>query len=190
MLMCSTSDSLRISHQTQRVVASGSTYSIAYWPLQALKVLNEAVDHSKQQVPAQTLLFNLREVSQRVGLRKRSGMEGVDCRGTVHRFLEGEEPLFFSTKLYDIKCSPVYFANVVQFPQMARVYLHPSTTDEADLLPNLSTITINEVSQDQYFVVRTLSDSGDKGKRSGGTERRNSGSHYFAIPVEAEIEVG
>lgn len=155
----------------------------------ALKVLNEAVDHSKRQVPAQTLLFNIREVSQRVGLRKRSGMEGVDPSGTVHRFLEGEEPLFFTTKLYDVKCSPVYFANVVQFPQLARVYLHPSTTDEADLLPNLSTITINEVRQDQYFVVRTLSDSGDKGKRSGGPERRNSGSHYFAIPVEAEIEV-
>lgn len=147
------------------------------------------MDHNKQTVPAQTLLFNIRQISQRVGLRKKSGMEAMDSSGTVHRFLEGEDPLFFSTKLYDVKCSPVYFTNVMKFPQKARVYLHPSTAEEDELLLNLSTITINEVTHDQYFVVRMLSDRGDRKKGTLRVDGKDAGSPYFAIPVDADIEV-
>ena len=92
----------------------------------------------------------------------------MDCSGLVHRFLEGEDPLHFSTKLFDTRCSPVYFANVLHFPQTARVYLHPSTDreeeeeEEAKLLPNLSTATITEVSHDHHLVVRKLSDDGNQ----------------------------
>lgn len=159
------------------------------WSLQALKVLDNVLDHNRQTVPAQTVLFNIRQISQRVGLRKKSGMEGVDSSGTVHRFLEGEDPLFFSTKLYDVKCSPIYFCNVMKFPQTARVYLHPSTAEEDELLLNLSTITINEVTQDQYFVVRTLSDDRDRKKGTPRVDGKDAGSPYFAIPVDADIEV-
>ena len=103
-----------------------------------------ALDHSRQQVPAQTILFNIHKVSQRVGLRNKCGLEGVDCSGSSHRFLEGKVQLYFSTKLYDIKCSPVYFTNVLQFPQKARVYLNPSTEEkDVKLLLNFSTITLN-----------------------------------------------
>ena len=165
------------------------THIVVYWTLQALKVLSSVLDHSRQQVPAQTILFNIHEVSQRVGLRKKCGIEGVDCSGTAYRFLEGEDPLYFSTKLYDIKCSPVYFTNVLQFPQKARVYQNPNTEGEdEELLPNLSTITITEVSHDQYYVVRTLSDSGNK-KGIAGTAGKDGVSPYFAIPVDADIEV-
>ena len=92
----------------------------------------------------------------------------MDGSGLVHRFLEGEDPLHFSTKLFDTRCSPVYFANVLHFPQTARVYLHPSTDreeeeeEEAKLLPNLSTATITEVSHDHHLVVRKLSDDGNQ----------------------------
>ena len=61
-----------------------------------------------------------------------------------------------------MKCSPMYFANVLQFPQMARVYLHPKTDKKEDTLQNLSTVTITNVVDDHDPVVRKLSDNGDK----------------------------
>ena len=137
---------------------------IMHWTLQALKVLDNALDHNRQAVPAKTILFNIRQVSQRVGIRKRCGIEGVDSSGTVHRFLEGEDPLYFSTRLFDVKCIPGYFPKVLQFPQTARVYLNPNTEEEEEevnLLQNLSTVTITEVCHGHHLVVRKLSDSGD-----------------------------
>ena len=106
----------------------------------------------------------------------------MDCSGLVHRFLEGEDPLHFSTKLFDTRCSPVYFANVLNFPQTARVYLHPSTDreeeeEEAKLLPNLSTATITEVTHDHHLVVRKLSDDGNQ---LGPT---------FTVPLNACLKV-
>ena len=134
-----------------------------HWILQALKVLNNPMDHKRQQVPTNTILFNIRQVSQRVGLRRKHGIEGVDYSGTVHRFLEGEDPLYFSTKLFDVKCIPLYFTNVLQLPQTARVYLHPNTEEEEmNSLPNLSTVTITEVGNGHQLVVRKLSSDGDK----------------------------
>ena len=135
--------------------------------VQALKVLNEALDHKEQVVPAKTILFNIRQVNQRVGLRKRCGIEGVDCRGAVHRFLEGGSPVNFSTRLFDVKCSPMCFtvANVLQFPQTARVYLHANAgekeEEEAKLLQNLSTITISGVTHGHHLMVRKLTDGED-----------------------------
>ena len=106
----------------------------------------------------------------------------MDCNGLVHRFLEGEDPLHFSTKLFDTRCSPVYFANVLHFPQPARVYLHPSTDREEEeevtkLLPNLSTTTITEVTHGHHLVVRKLSDDGNQ---LGPT---------FAVPLNASLKV-
>ena len=147
---------------------------------QALKVLNETVDHSKQQVPAQTLLFNIREVSQKVRWmqKMKSGIEGVDCSGTVHQFLEGEDPLFFSTRLYDVKCIPLYFTKVVQFPQPARVYRHSNTEEgeEEDALENLSTITIAEVTRGKRLVVRKL-------------DSRDQLGPNFTVPLDANLKV-
>ena len=147
---------------------------------QALQVLNEAVDHSKQQVPAQTLLFNNREVSQRVGRMKKmkSGIEGVDSSGAVHQFLEGEDPLFFSTRLHDVKCIPLYFTEVVQFPQQARVYRHSNTEEgeEEDSLENLSTITIAEVTRGNRLVVRKL-------------DSRDQLGPNFTVPLDANLKV-
>ena len=154
---------------------------------QALKVLNNPKDHNQKQVPADTILFNIRQVSQRVGLRKRHGIEGVGCSGTVHWFLENDDPLYFSTKLYDVKCPPLCFTRVLRLPQTARVYLHPTTKEEEeveeeeeeerDSLQNLSTVTITEVSQEYHLVVRKLSDSGDDLGRT------------FTIPLKAELKV-
>ena len=147
---------------------------------QALKVLNEAVDHSKQQVPAQTLLFNIREISQKVRWmqKMKSGIEGVDCSGTVHQFLEGEDPLFFSTRLYDVKCIPLYFTEVVQSSQPARVYRHPNTEEgeEEDALENLSTITIAEVTRGKRLVVRKL-------------DSRDQLGPNFTVPLDANLKV-
>ena len=152
--------------------------------IQALKVLNNPKDHNKQKVPADTILFNIRQVSQMVGLRKRHGIEGVGYRGTVHCFLEGDDPLHFSTKLYDVKCPPMCFTRVLQLPQTARVYLHPTTKEEEeeeeeerDSLQNLSTVTITEVSQKYHLVVRKLSDIRDD---LGPT---------FTIPLKADLKV-
>ena len=151
--------------------------------IQALKVLNNPMDHNKQKVPADTILFNIREISQRVGLRKRQGIEGIGCSGTVHWFLEDDDPLHFSTKLYDVKCLPMFFTRVLQLPQTARVYLHPTTKEEEeeeeerDSLQNLSTVTITEVIQEYHLVVRKLSDSGDN---LGPT---------FTIPLKADLKV-
>ena len=160
---------------------------LMHWTLQALKVVNNALDHNKKQVPADTILFNIRQVSQRVGLRKRQGIEGEDSSGTVHCFLEGEVPLHFSTKLFDVKCSPMYFANVLQFPQRAVVYLHPEMGEEQKMksLQHLSTVTITDLSYDQHLVVRKLSDSDCQQK---GTSGRESVS-YLNIPFNAPIEV-
>ena len=158
-----------------------STFNFhSHWTLQALKVLNNVLDHGRRVVPARTILFNIRQINQRVGLRKRYGIEGVDSSGLVHRFLEGEDPLHFSTKLFDTRCSPVYFANVLNFPQTARVYLHPSTDgeeEETKLLPNLSTTTITEVTHDHHLVVRKLSDDGNQ---LGPT---------FTVPLNACLKV-
>ena len=108
----------------------------------------------------------------------RRGIEGVDSSGTVHRFLEGEDPLYFSTKLYDVKCSPMFFAKVLQLPQTARVYLHPKTDEEErDLLQNLSTVTITDVINGHDLVVRKLSDNGEE---LGPT---------FTIPWNADLKV-
>ena len=105
----------------------------------------------------------------------------MDCSGLVHRFLEGEDPLHFSTKLFDTRCSPLYFANVLNFPQTARVYLHPSSDreeeEEAKLLPNFSTATITEVTHDHHLVVRKLSDDGNQ---LGPT---------FTVPLNACLKV-
>ena len=108
----------------------------------------------------------------------------MDGSGLVHRFLEGVDPLHFSTKLFDTRCPPVCFAKVLHFPQTARVYLHPSTDREeeeeeekAKLLPNLSTATITEVTHDHHLVVRKLSDDGNQ---LGPT---------FAVPLNASLKV-
>ena len=150
-----------------------------HWTLQALKVLDNALDHNGQKVPAKTILFNIHQVSQRVGLRKRCGIEGVDCSGVVHRFLEGEDPVHFSTRLFDVKCIPGYFSKVLQFPQTARVYLHSNTEEEEEvnLLQNLSSITITEVSHGHHLVVKKLSDGGD------------SLGPAFTVPWNADLKV-
>ena len=151
------------------------------WTLQALKVLNCAVDHSKKKVQPMTLLFNIRPVSQMVRLRKRCGIEAVDSSGTVYRFLEGENPLYFSTKLFDVKCSPMCFLKALHLPQTAMVYLHPDMKQEEDegvrSLQNLSTITITEVNHDDHLVVRKLSDDG------------NQLGPAFTIPLTADLKV-
>ena len=151
-----------------------------HWPFQALKVLNEAVDHNKWQVPVQTILFNIRKISRKVGLMQKvkSGIEGVDCSGTVHQFLEDEDPLFFSTRLYDVKCIPLYFTEVVQFPQQARVYRHSNTEEgeEEDSLENLSTITIAEVTRGNRLVVRKL-------------DSRDQLGPNFTVPLDANVKV-
>ena len=151
------------------------------WTLQALKVLSNTLDHNKQLVQANTLLFNTTWISQRVGLRKKQGIKGVDSSGGVHHFLEGEAPLNFSTKLFDVKCSPMYFANVLQFPQRARVYQHPEMGEGQKMmsLQHLSTVTITDLSYDQYLVVRKLSDS----------ESCKDSTSIFIIPVNAPIKV-
>ena len=149
-----------------------------YCILQALKVLDNALDHNKQRVPTETILFNIRQVSQGVGPWKKRGIEGVDHIGTVHRFMEGESPLYFSTKLFDVKCIPLCFKGVLQPPQPARVYLQPNTDEEEmSLLQNLSTVTINEVIDNQHFVVRKLSDC--------GVELGPA----FPIPLDADLKV-
>ena len=149
-----------------------------HWTLQALKVLDYAVDHSKQKVPPMTLLFNIHPVSQMVGLRKRRGIEAVDSSGTAHRFLEGEDPLYFSTRLFDVKCSPMCFLKALHLPQTARVYLHTDMEQEEDEgVQNLSTITITEVTHDHHLVVRKLSADGNQ---LGAT---------FTIPLSADLKV-
>ena len=156
-----------------------TTVAMLHWHFQALRVLDNVVDHNGQLVPAQTLLFNICEVSQRVRFRRKSGIEGVDCSGTVHQFLEGEDTLFFSTRLHDVKCIPRYFAKVVLFPKTAKVYRHPNTEEgeEADALQNLSTITITEVSNGESLIVRKLSDGGDQL------------GPIFTIPLNADLKV-
>lgn len=138
------------------------------------------MDHNKKQVPAQTLLFNIREITLKVGRMKKmkSGIEGVDCSGTVHQFLEGEDPLFFSTRLYDVKCMPLYFTEVVKSSQPARVYQHPNTEEgeEEDSLQNLSTITIAEVTPGNRLVVRKL-------------DSRDQLGPNFTVPLNANLKV-
>ena len=152
-----------------------------HWTLQVLKVLNCAVDHSKKKVQPNTLLFNIRPVSQRIRLRKRRGIEAVDSSGTVYRFLEGKNPLYFSTKLFDVKCCPMCFLKALHLPQTAMVYLHPDMEQEEDegvrSLQNLSTTTITEVSHDHLLVVRKLSDDGNQ---LGPT---------FTVPLSANLKV-
>ena len=81
-----------------------------------------------------------------------------------------------------MKCSPLCFTKVLQLPQTARVYLHPTTKEEEeeeerDSLQNLSTVTITEVSQEHHLVVRKLSDIGDD---LGPT---------LTIPLKADLKV-
>ena len=152
-----------------------------HWTLQVLKVLNDTVNHSKKRVQPTTLLFNIRSVRQMVGLRKRCGIEAVDSSGTVHRFLEGEDPLCFSTRLFDVKCCPMYFLNALRLPQAAMVYLHTDMEQEEDKgvrsLQNLSNHTITEVSHGHHLVVRKLSDDGNQ---LGPT---------FTVPLSADLKV-
>ena len=116
-----------------------------------------------------------------VGLRKRCGIEAVDSSGTVHRFVEGEDPLYFSTRLFDVKCCPMYFLNALCLPQAAMVYLHTDMEQEEDegvrSLQNLSTHTITEVSHGHHLVVRKLSDDGNQ---LGPT---------FTVPLSADLKV-
>ena len=129
-------------------------------------------------VPANTIFFNIHEVTQWAGLRKRHGIKGVDESGTVHYFMENEDPLHFSTKLYDVKCPPMCFTSVLQLPQTARVYLHPITEEEeVSSLQNLSTVTIMEVGQHCHLMVRKLSDGG------------NDLGPTFTIPLNAALKV-
>ena len=148
---------------------------------QVLKVLNDTVNHSKKKVQPMTLLFNIRPVSQMVGLRKRCGIEAVDSSGTVHRFLEGDDPLYFSTRLFDVKCSALCFLNALRLPQPATVYLHTDMEQEEDegvrSLQNLSTHTITEVNHGHHLVVRKLSDDGNQ---LGPT---------FTVPLSADLKV-
>lgn len=151
-----------------------------HWTLQVVKVLNCTVDHSKKKVQPMTLLFNIRQISQMVGLRKRCGIEGVDSSGIVHRFLEGEDPLYFSTRLIDVKCSPMSFLKALHLPQAAMIYLHTDMEQEDEgvrSLQNLSTITITEVSHSNHLVVRKLSDDGNQ---LGPT---------FTVPSSADLKV-
>ena len=110
--------------------------------------------------------------------KMKSGIEGVDSSGTVHQFLEGEDPLFFSTRLHDLKCIPLYFTEVVQFPQQARVYRHSNTEEgeEEDSLENLSTITIAEVTHGNRLVVRKL-------------DSRDQLGPNFTVPLDANLKV-
>ena len=173
-----------INHLLCHIKFSTRSFMLDFVYTQALKVLNNPIDHNKKQVPADTILFNIRQVSQRVGLRKKHGIKGVGCSGTVHWFLEDDHPLHFSTKLYDVKCPPLCFTRVLQLPQTARVYLHPTTLEEEeeeeeerDSLQNLSTVTITEVIQEHHLVVRKLSDSGDDLEPT------------FTIPLKADLKV-
>ena len=148
--------------------------------LQALRLLDPAKDHRGKMVPARTILFNIRQVNMRVRLMLRSGIEGVDYTGVIHRFLDSEDcdRLFFSTKLFDVKCSPMLFTTVLRCPQTARVYLHPDMgQEEVRSLQNLSYVTITEVSHDYHLVVRKLSDDG---KQLGPT---------FTVPLSADLKV-
>ena len=146
--------------------------------MQALKVLSGTKDHKRQQVPADTILFNIRQVTQRVGVKKRQGIKGEEYNGTAHCFLEGEDPLYFSTKLFDVKCIPLYFRSVLQLPQPARVYLHPKAEEEErKSLQNLSTVTITEISHGHHVVVRKLLHSGEEL------------GPMFTIPGNADLQV-
>ena len=155
------------------------------WTLQALKVLDFALDHSKQKVKPETILFNIRPVSQKVRLwkRPRRGIEGVDSTGAVHRFLEGEDPLYFSTRLFDVKCSPMYFPKaLLHLPQTAMAYLHTDMEQEDEgmrSLQNLSIVTITEVSHDHHLVVRKLSDDGNQLQLGPA----------FEVPLSADLKV-
>ena len=152
--------------------------------MQALKVLDEAMDYNGQKVPAKTILLNVHKVSQRVGLQKKCGIEGVNDSGAVLKFLESENPLHFSTRLIDVKCGPKCFtvANMLQFPQTARVYLHLNTEEEeeeeeANLLQNRTTVTIAEPTHDHHLVVRKLCDG------------RNQLGSVFTVPFNADMKV-
>lgn len=146
------------------------------WALQAMKVLDDVLDHNGQRVTANTILFNITKVRHRISIPKKRGIAGVDSRGVVHTFLEGEEQLFFSTQLFDVKCSPVFFKDVLELPQMARAYLHPNT-ELANSLHNLSTVTFTDVSHGHHPIVLYMSDSGDK---LGPT---------FSLPLNADLKV-
>ena len=154
--------------------------------VQALRLLDHAKDHNGEMIPAKTILFNIRQISQRVGLqmKPKSGIEGVDYKGVTHRFLDGGDRdwLFFSTKLFDVKCLPMCLTTVLQCPQTARVYLHTDMEREEDegvrSLQNLSYVTITEVSHDHHLVVRKLSDDGNQ---LGPT---------FTVPLSADLKVG
>lgn len=151
------------------------------WTMQALRVLNKAWDHERQEVPAMTILFNIKicQVEQMIGQGKRQlqGVEGVDHKGTRHQFLEGTR-LYFSTKLFDVKCMPWSFIGVLQTPQTAVVYLQSiAEEEEVTSVQNLSIVTITEVTCVPHLVVRKMSDSGDQ---MGPT---------FTVPANADLEV-
>ena len=97
-------------------------------------------------------------------MRKKDGIEGVDQSGIVHCFLESKDRLNFSTRFYDVKCPPICFKKVLQFPQEARIYLYPimEEEEEENSLQNLSNVTITDIIDGHDLVVRKVTDSGDK----------------------------
>ena len=100
----------------------------------------------------------------------------MDHKGVVHKFYESNHRLHFSTKLVDVKCSPLFFARVLKLPQMARVYLD-ADAELASSLHNLSTVMFTSFSQSHNLMVRKVSDTGDDLGLA------------FTIPLNAELEV-
>ena len=78
----------------------------------------------------------------------------------MHKFYESDHPLYFSTKLFDVKCSPLFFKCVLKLPQMARVYLD-ANAELASSLHNLSTVMFTSFSQGHNLKLRKVSDTGD-----------------------------
>ena len=117
-------------------------------------------------------------------MKPRSGIEGVDYKGVTHRFLDGGDcdRLFFSTKLFDIKCLPMCLTTVLRCPQTARIYLRPDMEQEDEgvrSLQNLSYVTITEVAHDHHLVVRKLSDDGNQLQLGPA----------FTVPLSADLKV-
>ena len=57
------------------------------WHAQALKVMEDCVDHKKVHVPRGTHLYNVEVVEKRQGLHKRRGIKAVSSDGDPHTFL-------------------------------------------------------------------------------------------------------
>lgn len=152
--------------------------------MQALRLIYRAQDHRREEVPARTILFNIRHITEpKTGIQ---GIAGVDHNGTVHQFMEGSK-LYFSTKYYDVKCMPLYFKDALQLPQTAILYQLPSLKEDPredeeemnfvqDLSPSI--VTITDVSHVSYLMARKLSRS-----------ENQLGRNYFKVPVNADMKV-